>query len=174
MTAYNFSSRRSHLCANLTTAVAPFPIAFFSHTPYLVRRLTVLTPSYPPFSLPAADFPPFSDLDAAEDADALRDSLGPDEMRSLRLKRPFSVPGVGGMTASSGGEMGLDESCCAERPGRAPPLLLRLTWLSLSARCDGWTALGSAVVALELPLRRKEVVREGDRDVAMDGGPEGE
>jgi hypothetical protein len=41
LTAYSFSSLRSHLCASRTTAVAPFPIAALSQTPYFFSRLAV-------------------------------------------------------------------------------------------------------------------------------------
>lgn len=43
--AYNFSSVRSHLCASLTTLVAPFPIATFWHTPYFFDKLVALSPA---------------------------------------------------------------------------------------------------------------------------------
>lgn len=81
LTAYNFSSLRSHLCASRTTDVAPLPIANFWHTPYFFDKLAVL----PPFDF--ASPPSESDrlLLPTDRPDDLRTSLGPLERRSLRL-----------------------------------------------------------------------------------------
>jgi len=82
LTAYNFSSLRSHLCASRTTDVAPLPIASFWHTPYFLDKLVLL---------PALDFasPPsesdFLLLLLIDRPDALRASFGPLDKRSLRL-----------------------------------------------------------------------------------------
>src|SRR5882762_4871425 len=84
LTAYNFSSLRSHLCASRTTDVAPLPIASFWHTPYFFDKLAVL----PPFDFVS----PLSESDfllllllPTDRWDCLRASLGPLEIRSLRL-----------------------------------------------------------------------------------------
>jgi hypothetical protein len=81
LTAYNFSSVRSHLCASRTTDVAPLPIANFWHTAYLFDKLV----------LPALDLEsPFSELDfLLLPPDALRLSLGLLERRSFRLNLWF-------------------------------------------------------------------------------------
>jgi hypothetical protein len=60
LTAYNLSVVRSHLCANLTTAVAPFPIATFSHTPYFFNKLVPAPPLALLFASPAVVLPPYA------------------------------------------------------------------------------------------------------------------
>lgn len=80
LTAYSFSSLRSHLCARRTTEVAPLPIATFSHTPYFLSRLAVLSPP--------TDLPSESDLrllPPVERWDERRESLGPFASRSLSV-----------------------------------------------------------------------------------------
>lgn len=83
LTAYSFSSLRSHLCAKRTTDVAPFPMATFSQTPYFFSKLIVLSPAVDLRSLSESDFL----LLAVERPDVLRVSFGPPKslFKSLRV-----------------------------------------------------------------------------------------
>lgn len=83
LTAYSFSSVRSHLCARRTTDVAPFPMATFSQTPYFFSKLIVLSPAVDLRSLSESDFL----LLAVERPDVLRVSFGPPSslFKSLRV-----------------------------------------------------------------------------------------
>lgn len=83
LTAYSFSSLRSHLCARRTTDVAPLPMATFSQTPYFFNKLIVLSPAVDLRSLSESDFL----LLAVERADVLRVSFGPPKslFRSLSV-----------------------------------------------------------------------------------------
>ena len=83
LTAYSFSSVRSHLCARRTTDVAPFPMATFSQTPYFFNKLIVLSPAVDLRSLSESDFL----LLAVERPDVLRVSFGPPRslFKSLRV-----------------------------------------------------------------------------------------
>jgi hypothetical protein len=85
LTAYSFSSVRSHLCARRTTLVAPLPIATFSHTPYFLSRLAVLSPAtlFPSESLFWLDTLRWL---------LRRPSFGPDASRSLSVNLCLSPP----------------------------------------------------------------------------------
>lgn len=85
LTAYNFSSLLSHLCARRTTLVAPLPIATRWQTPYFCVRLTALSPAVLLEALmisPASESERLDDVDRWED---LRLSFGAVPRRSLRL-----------------------------------------------------------------------------------------
>lgn len=101
MTAYSFSSLRSHLWARRTTEVAPLPIATFSHTPYFLSRLVVLSP---PTDL--ASESDFLLLPPVERWDERRASLGPFASRSLSVNLwppPSSLFTDGGRLGRLGG-----------------------------------------------------------------------
>ena len=80
--AYNFSSLRSHLWANLTTLITPFPIASFCRTPYFSVKPTTLSPD-----VLLARPSPVSEFDFFDDDgwELFLRSLGPLARRSLRL-----------------------------------------------------------------------------------------
>ena len=136
LTAYSFSSERSHLCASRTTEVAPFPMATFSHTPYFFNKLAVVSP---PVERPPRSESDFFELpvDRAED---LRTSFCAPN-RSLRLNLP------------------LVSECMEEGPlgfeGVSPVLEVRLGVLPLSSRLRGFDGvLGSAVFPPDLPAEK--------------------
>jgi hypothetical protein len=177
-TAYSFSSLRSHLCARRTTEVAPLPIATRSQVPYFFKRPTLS---------PAADFGPPSESDflllAEERADDLRESLGADPRRSLRVNlwppslewteggplergTGLASTGVTGTARSFLDPLGrTGDSNSDDRSGLAPDMLGALLGAWLGGRLGG--AVGGGLHRL-LSDGEGELVGDGVVDVVVE------